>query len=55
MLNTYDITQLECWRLDILLQNEELSECPSETAAEIIMMNAQQLEIIEELRQAALN
>lgn len=55
MLNSYDLRQLSCMEADILLQNIEVQQLPPELSAEIIMKNEQQLEIIAELRMAALN
>lgn len=55
MLNSYDIRQLACLEADIISQNAELSLLEVPAMAEIIVMNEQQLEIIRELRSAALN
>ena len=55
MLDQYDLRKLACLEADIIIQNIELDESNDWQAVEIKMMNEQQLEIIRELKQAALN
>lgn len=55
MYNSSDLRQLDCLKADILLQNITLQDDITAESLEIMVMNEQQLEIIAELRQAALN